>query len=69
MSEKSLVFTIRDENCVELLELADRHHSAELKRATLRHIKAGFRIRSGSAWIRINLSCWIQIQEGINDPQ
>jgi hypothetical protein len=24
---------------------------------------------SGSAWIRINLSCWIRIQEGINDPQ
>jgi hypothetical protein len=21
----------------------------------------------GSAWIRINLSCWIRIQEGIND--
>jgi hypothetical protein len=35
----------RDENCVELLELADRHHGAELKRAALRHIKAGFRIR------------------------
>jgi hypothetical protein len=31
----------RDENCVELLELADRHHGAELKRAALRHIKAG----------------------------
>jgi hypothetical protein len=24
---------------------------------------------SGSAWIRINLSCWIRIQEGKNDPQ
>jgi hypothetical protein len=23
---------------------------------------------SGSAWIRINLSCWIRIQEGKNDP-
>ena len=24
---------------------------------------------SGSAWTRINLSCWIRIQEGKNDPQ
>jgi hypothetical protein len=24
---------------------------------------------SGSAWIRINLSCWIRIQDGKNDPK
>ncbi len=31
----------------------------------------GFGSVSGSAWIRINLSCWIRIriQEGKNDPQ
>ncbi len=23
---------------------------------------------SGSAWIRINLSCWIRIKKGENDP-
>jgi hypothetical protein len=29
----------------------------------------GFGSVSGSAWIRINLSCWIRIQVGKNDPQ